>query len=73
MADQALKIDADQFLHQGGDIRADSINVQATHLTLSTNLQDALRQASMSASDISLSGTDVTLQGRSWTPRTTSA
>ncbi|MCS3610032.1 hemagglutinin repeat-containing protein, partial [Erwinia rhapontici] len=63
VADQALKIDADQFLHQGGDIRADSINVQATHLTLSTNLQDALRQASMSASDISLSGTDVTLQG----------
>ncbi|MBP2153024.1 hemagglutinin repeat-containing protein [Erwinia rhapontici] len=63
VADQALKIDADQFLHQGGDIRADSINVQATHLTLSTNLQDALRQASMSASDISLSGTDVKLQG----------
>ncbi|BCQ41948.1 hemagglutinin-like protein [Erwinia rhapontici] len=63
VADQALKIDADQFLHQGGDIRADSINVQATHLTLSTNLQDALRQASMSASDINLSGTDVTLQG----------
>ncbi|WP_445235278.1 hypothetical protein [Erwinia sp. MYb375] len=31
VADQALKIDADQFLHQGGDIRADSINVQATH------------------------------------------
>ncbi len=63
VADQALKIDADQFLHQGGDIRADSINVQATHLTLSTNLQDALRQASMSASDINLSGSDVKLQG----------
>ncbi|MEN5018814.1 hemagglutinin repeat-containing protein, partial [Erwinia sp. Eh17-17] len=63
VSDQTLKIDADRFLHQGGDIRADSINVQAASLTLSTNLQDALRQASMTASDISLSGTDVKLRG----------
>ncbi|MFI8416397.1 hemagglutinin repeat-containing protein [Serratia sp. NPDC078593] len=62
-ADRALGIDANQFLHQGGDIRADSINVQADSLTLSTNLQDALRQASMSANDITLSGTNITLQG----------
>ncbi|CAE1140998.1 hemagglutinin repeat-containing protein [Serratia sp. Tan611] len=62
-ADQALTIDAGQFMHQSGDIRADSINVQADSLTMSTNLQDALRQASMSANDISLSGGDIRLQG----------
>ncbi|ANS44140.1 hemagglutinin repeat-containing protein [Serratia inhibens] len=62
-ADQALKIDAGQFLHQGGDIKADSIDVRADSLTLSTNLQDALRQATLSANDISLSGTDIRLQG----------
>ncbi|WP_304163656.1 hemagglutinin repeat-containing protein, partial [Lonsdalea britannica] len=62
-ADKALSIDAGQFLHQGGDIKADSINVQADSLTMSTNLQDALRQATMSASDISLSGNDIHLQG----------
>ncbi|WP_446500471.1 hemagglutinin repeat-containing protein, partial [Photorhabdus aballayi] len=62
-ADKALNIDAGQFLHQGGDIRADSINVQADTLTLSTNLQDALRQATMSARELSLSGGDIRLQG----------
>lgn len=62
-ADKALSIDAGQFLHQGGDIRADTINVQADSISLSTNLQDALRQASMSARDISLSGGDISLQG----------
>ncbi|MDT3252731.1 hemagglutinin repeat-containing protein [Serratia sp. root2] len=62
-ADQALNIDAGQFLHQGGDIKAGSIDVQADSLTMSTNLQDALRQATMSADDIRLSGTDIALTG----------
>ena len=62
-ADQALAVDAGTFLHQGGDIRADNINVQADSLTMSTNLQDALRQATMSAGTIALSGSDVLLQG----------
>lgn len=62
-ADKALSVDAGQFLHQGGDIKAGSIDVQADRLTLSTNLQDALRQATMSADDIRLSGTDITLTG----------
>ncbi|WP_235201177.1 hemagglutinin repeat-containing protein, partial [Photorhabdus aegyptia] len=62
-ADKALNIDAGQFLHQGGDIRADSVNVQADTLTLSTNLQDALRQATISARELSLSGGDIRLQG----------
>ncbi|OSN08202.1 filamentous hemagglutinin, partial [Lonsdalea iberica] len=62
-ADKALSIDAGQFSHLSGDIKADSINVQADSLTMSTNLQDALRQATMSASDISLSGNDIHLQG----------
>lgn len=44
VAYQALKTDADQFQHQGGDIRADSIHVQTTHPTLSTNLQDVLNE-----------------------------
>ncbi|WP_338805394.1 hemagglutinin repeat-containing protein [Xenorhabdus griffiniae] len=62
-AERALNIDAGQFLHQGGDIRADSIDVQADSLTLSTHLQDALRQASMSARELSLSGGDIQLRG----------
>ncbi|MFP1769411.1 filamentous hemagglutinin N-terminal domain-containing protein, partial [Lonsdalea quercina] len=62
-ADQALSIDAGQFSHLSGDIKGDSINVQAESLTMSTNLQDALRQATLSASDISLSGNDIHLQG----------
>ncbi|MFP1727458.1 hemagglutinin repeat-containing protein [Lonsdalea quercina] len=62
-ADKALSIDAGQFSHLSGDIKADSINVQAESLTMSTNLQDALRQATLSASDISLSGNDIHLQG----------
>ncbi|MBL0873876.1 filamentous hemagglutinin N-terminal domain-containing protein [Serratia nevei] len=62
-ADKALTVDAGQFLHQGGDIRAGSIDVQADSLALSTNLQDALRQATMSAGDIRLRGTDITLTG----------
>ncbi|MGV8927788.1 MAG: hemagglutinin repeat-containing protein, partial [Ewingella sp.] len=62
-ADKALSIDTGQFLQTGGDIRADTINVQADSITLSTTLQDALRQASMSARDISLSGSDISLQG----------
>lgn len=62
-ADKALTVDAGQFLHQGGDIKADSIDVQADSLAMSTNLQDALRQATMSAGDIRLRGTDITLTG----------
>ncbi|MGQ6291276.1 hemagglutinin repeat-containing protein [Serratia sp. IR-2025] len=62
-ADKALTVDAGQFLHQGGDIKAGSIDVQADSLTLSTNLQDALRQATMSAGDLRLRGTDITLTG----------
>lgn len=62
-ADKALSVDAGQFLHQGGDIKAGSIDVQADSLALSTRLQDALRQATMTADDIRLSGTDITLSG----------
>ncbi|VXD01103.1 conserved hypothetical protein [Enterobacterales bacterium 8AC] len=62
-ADKAMSIDTGAFLHQGGDIRADTINVQADSISLSTNLQDALRQASMSARELSLSGGDISLQG----------
>ncbi len=62
-ADKALTVDAGQFLHQGGDIKAGSIDVQADSLTLSTNLQDALRKATLSAGDIRLRGTDITLTG----------
>ncbi|WP_230492803.1 hemagglutinin repeat-containing protein, partial [Martelella alba] len=62
-ADQALTLDAKHVLHQGGDIKADAIDIQAESLTLSTNLQDALRQAAMSARDINLSGTDIRLRG----------
>lgn len=66
-ADQALSIDSDQFLHLGGDIRADTLNVQADSIGLSANLQDALRQASMQARELSLSGGDIRLQGASLT------
>ncbi|RAH28726.1 hemagglutinin repeat-containing protein [Pantoea agglomerans] len=62
-ADQALSIDSGQFQHLGGDITAGSIDVKAETLTISTDLQNALRQATMSADDISLSGTDIRLQG----------
>ncbi|GAB2948249.1 hemagglutinin repeat-containing protein [Hafnia psychrotolerans] len=62
-ADKALAVDAGQFLHQSGDIKAGSIDVQADTLSMSTNLQDALRQATMSAGDISLRGTDIRLTG----------
>ncbi|MEN4753893.1 hemagglutinin repeat-containing protein, partial [Pantoea agglomerans] len=62
-ADQALSIDSGQFQHLGGDITAGSIDVKAETLTISTDLQNALRQATMSAGDISLSGTDIRLQG----------
>ncbi|WP_288477251.1 hemagglutinin repeat-containing protein [uncultured Pantoea sp.] len=62
-ADKALSVDSGQFLHLGGDIKAGSINVKAETLTISTDLQNALRQATMSADDISLSGTDIRLQG----------
>ncbi|MGC0896150.1 hemagglutinin repeat-containing protein [Pantoea agglomerans] len=62
-ADQALSIDSGQFQHLGGDITAGSIDVKAETLTISTDLQNALRQATMSAEDISLSGTDIRLQG----------
>ncbi|MBH3238160.1 hemagglutinin repeat-containing protein, partial [Serratia marcescens] len=62
-AEKALTVDAGQFLHQGGDIKAGSIDVQADSLAMSTNLQDALRQATMSAGDIRLRGTDITLTG----------
>lgn len=63
LAEKGLKVDAKQFMHRDGDIKADTINIQADNLTLSTNLQDALRQATMSATDITLSGHDVQLQG----------
>ena len=63
LADKALSIDASAFSHQSGDIKADSINVHADSLSMSTNLQDALRQATMSAGDINLSGNDIRLQG----------
>ena len=62
-ADKALSVDAGSFLHQGGDISADSISVQADTLAMSTNLQDALRQATMNAADITLGGTDIRLVG----------
>nr|WP_051916750.1 MULTISPECIES: hemagglutinin repeat-containing protein [unclassified Serratia (in: enterobacteria)] len=62
-ADKAMSIDTGAFLHQGGELRADTINVQADSISLSTNLQDALRQASMSARELSLSGGDISLQG----------
>lgn len=62
-ADKALAIDSGQFQHLSGDIKAGSIDVQAESLTISTDLQNALRQATMSAGDISLSGTDIRLQG----------
>ncbi|MGC1032170.1 hemagglutinin repeat-containing protein [Pantoea agglomerans] len=62
-ADQALSIDSWQFQHLGGDIKAGSIDVKAETLTISTDLQNALRQATMSAGDISLSGTDIRLHG----------
>lgn len=62
-ADRALSVDATDFRHGGGEIKADSINVQADSLSISTHLQDALRQATMSAGDISLSGSDISLQG----------
>uniref|UniRef100_UPI0007899975 hemagglutinin repeat-containing protein n=1 Tax=Erwinia persicina TaxID=55211 RepID=UPI0007899975 len=62
-ADKALTVYAGQFLHQGGDIKAGTVDVQADTLSMSTNLQDALRQATMSADDISLRGTDIRLAG----------
>ncbi|MCG2596946.1 MAG: hemagglutinin repeat-containing protein [Achromobacter sp.] len=62
-ADQALGIDADQFMHRGGDIKADRIEARADSLTMRSNLQDALRQAGMSANDIALSGGDIRLRG----------
>jgi len=62
-AEKALSVDAADFSHQGGDIRAGSIDVQAGNLSVSTNLQDALRQATMSAGNINLSGTDISLHG----------
>ncbi|MEN4700498.1 hemagglutinin repeat-containing protein [Pantoea agglomerans] len=62
-ADQALSIDSGQFQHLGGDIKAGSIDVKAETLKISTDLQNALRQATMSAEDISLSGNDIRLQG----------
>ncbi|WP_411556351.1 hemagglutinin repeat-containing protein [Pantoea agglomerans] len=62
-ADQALSIDSGKFQHLGGDITAGSIDVKTETLTFSTDLQNALRQATMSAEDISLSGTDIRLQG----------
>ena len=62
-ADKALSVDSGQFLHLGGDIKAGSIDVKAETLTISSDLQNALRQATMSADNISLSGTDIRLQG----------
>lgn len=61
-ADKALTVDAGSSCIRG-DIKADSIDVEADSLAMSTNLQDALRQATMSAGDIRLRGTDITLTG----------
>ncbi|MEQ5126057.1 hemagglutinin repeat-containing protein [Providencia alcalifaciens] len=63
LADNALSVDAKQFTHRNGDVNADSIQVKADSITLSTNLQDALRQATMNATDITLTGNDIQLQG----------
>ncbi|MEQ4924671.1 hemagglutinin repeat-containing protein, partial [Proteus hauseri] len=63
LANKGIDIDAKQFAHQGGDIHAENINIQADSITLSTHLQDALRQASLSGSNISLKGNDIQLQG----------
>lgn len=63
LAQKGLEVDAKQFMHRDGDIKADTININADNLTLSTNLQDALRQATMSATDITLSGHNMQLQG----------
>ncbi|CAB3888327.1 hemagglutinin repeat-containing protein [Achromobacter ruhlandii] len=62
-AERALDIEADRFLHRGGDIKSDRIDIRADHLAISSNLQDALRQASMNANDIALSGGDIRLRG----------
>ncbi|RRZ97076.1 hemagglutinin repeat-containing protein [Erwinia sp. 198] len=62
-ADKAFDIDTSQFLHQGGDIRADSINVKAGSLSLSSDLQNALRQASMGARKLTLIASDISLKG----------
>ncbi|ODQ07997.1 hemagglutinin repeat-containing protein [Shigella sp. FC1655] len=63
LANKGLEIEANQFTHQGGDIHAQNITVQADSINLSTNLQDALRQATMSGTDITLKGHDIQLQG----------
>ncbi|MEX6205520.1 hemagglutinin repeat-containing protein [Proteus mirabilis] len=63
LANKGLEIEANQFTHQGGDIHAQNITVQADSIHLSTNLQDALRQATMSGTDITLQGHNIQLQG----------
>lgn len=63
LAQQALTLDAGEFEHLGGQIKADIVDVQADRLTLSTNLQNALRQATLSAGDLRLGGGDIHLQG----------
>ncbi|NBM94270.1 MULTISPECIES: hemagglutinin repeat-containing protein [unclassified Proteus (in: enterobacteria)] len=63
LANKGLEIDANQFEHQGGDIRGENVNIQADSINLSTNLQDALRQARINGTDITLKGHDIQLQG----------
>ncbi|WP_413721402.1 hemagglutinin repeat-containing protein [Sodalis sp. RH24] len=62
-ADRALNIDSRLFNNTGGGIHADSIRLHADSVALNTNLRDALRQASMNARNISISGGDISLQG----------
>ncbi|MGL4860482.1 MAG: hemagglutinin repeat-containing protein, partial [Enterobacteriaceae bacterium] len=70
-ADNALSVQTDTFNHSGGDIRADSIAVAAETLNLSTNLQNAIRQANMDARKINLSATDILLEGARLTAQET--
>ncbi|WP_413739800.1 hemagglutinin repeat-containing protein [Sodalis sp. RH14] len=62
-ADEALKIDTSHFLQEGGEVRADAISIHADSLALSTRLQDALRQATMTARELSLTSGDILLRG----------
>ncbi|QUG76200.1 filamentous hemagglutinin N-terminal domain-containing protein [Erwinia sp. E602] len=62
-ADGALEVTAGQFHHQGGDIRADAVQVRANLIDISTDLQNALRQAAVSARKIDLNGGDITMKG----------
>lgn len=64
-ANGALNIEGKTFSQSGGDIRGDTVTVNADSISLSTNLQDALRQASISGRDVTLNGDDISLKGAS--------